>query len=594
MAAEPAVVVLARAALPTARRLALIIGGELHAPPSIAEADTPVDDVAAHLRQLFTAGRPIVGVCAAGILVRALAPVLDDKRTEPPVLAVAADGASVVPLLGGHRGANALAARLATALGGHAAVTTLSEATAGLSLDAPPPGWSLTADSEVKPLLARLRDGEGLRVDDADCGADWLAGLGRAEGEVDVAVSIRRTRRAPATLIPRRLALGVGCERGLPAGDLARLVEDTLAAHDLDPQAIGAVVSLDLKAGEPAVRALADGLDVPARFFDAATLERETPRLATPSEAVFREVGCFGVAEGAALAAVGPAGRLLVAKVKGERATVAVAEAPAPLVPECIGRPGGRLQLLSLGPGERSQRTRAVDRALRQVDDLVGYTGYLDALEPEITAERHGFPLGGEVERCRFALELARTGREVGLVGSGDVGIYAMAALVHELAADAPDWQGIPIEGLPGVSAMHMAAARAGAPLGHDFCAVSLSDLLTPWAVIERRLEAAAAGDFVTALYNPVSEARRAGFARARAIFAATRPASTPCVVARQLGRADERVVVTTLAELGDAEVDMLTLVIIGGAASRAWRTAYGREQMFTPRGYTPRDQGDA
>jgi cobalt-precorrin 5A hydrolase/precorrin-3B C17-methyltransferase len=131
-----------------------------------------------------------------------------------------------------------------------------------------------------------------------------------------------------------------------------------------------------------------------------------------------------------------------------------------------------------------------------------------------------------------------------------------------------------------------MAAARAGAPLGHDFCAVSLSDLLTPWPVIEQRLEAAAAGDFVTALYNPVSQARREGFQRARAIFAAKRPASTPCIVARQLGRPDERVTVTTLAELGAAEIDMLTLVIVGSAKSRAWRTAYGREQVFTPRGY--------
>ncbi len=587
MTAEPAVVVLAEAGLATARRVVAALGaGEIHAPPGVAVADTPLDAVAPHLRALFREGRPIVGVCAAGILVRALAPVLDDKHAEPPVLAVSADGASVVPLLGGHRGANALAARLARALGGHAALTTASEVAAGVSLDAPPPGWTLAAGGDLKPLLARLRDGGTIRLDDADGEAAWLHDLRRDDGAVDVAVSVRRTRTAAATLIPRRLALGVGCERGLAADELIRLVDDGLATHDLDPAAVGVVVSLDLKAGEPAVRALADRLGVAARFFDAATLERETPRLATPSPAVFREVGCHGVAEGAALAAVGAAGELLVAKLKGARATVAVAAAPQPLDAERIGRPGGRLWLVSLGPGDRAQRTRAVDAALRRLDDLVGYTGYLDPLEPAIRAERHGFPLGGEVERCRFALELAREGREVGLVGSGDVGIYAMAALVHELAADEPSWQGVPIEALPGVSAMHMAAARAGAPLGHDFCAVSLSDLLTPWPVIERRLEAAAAGDFVTALYNPVSQARREGFARARAIFAAARPASTPCVVARQLGRDAERVTVTTLAELADAEIDMLTLVIVGSAKTRRWRNAYGGEQVFTPRGY--------
>ncbi len=588
MPPEAAVVVLSHAGLATGERIRTALpGARLHARPEVAaDADEPIDEVVTHLQELFAAGRTVVGVCAAGILVRALAPLVADKRAEPPVLAVAADGSSVVPLLGGHGGANSLAARLARALDGHAAITTASEVVQGTALDAPPPGWSVAPTSETKPLLKRLRDGGRIVVDDRLCAAPWLDGVRAGDGRVDVEVTVGRSHDAPLALVPRLLALGVGCERGLPASELIELVEATLVEHDLDPAAVGVVVSLDLKSGEPAVHAVADRLDVPLRVFDAATLERETPRLANPSATVFREVGCHGVAEAAALAAGGAGGRLIVPKVKGPRATVALARAAAPLDPEAIGRPAGRLWLLSLGPGGRAGRTLEVDRALRGCSDLVGYRGYLDLVEPAVTAERHGFPLGGEVERCRHALALAAAGREVGLIGSGDVGVYAMAALVHELAAGAPAFQAVPIVALPGVSAMHTAAARAGAPLGHDFCAISLSDLMTPWAVIERRLEAAAAGDFVVALYNPVSQARRQGFARAKAILAAHRPASTPCVVARQLGRAEESIAVVPLAELDEAVVDMLTVVLVGSSQTRRWRSAFGRVHVFTPRGY--------
>lgn len=585
--AEPAVVVLGGAGIATARRIVDgLAGAELHAPLAVADdADTPLDEAGDHLRALFAAGRPIVGVCAAGILIRCLAPLLAAKHAEPPVVAVAADGGSVVPLLGGHRGANDLALRIARLVGGHAALTTASDTSGGVALDAPPAGWRIASDSQLKPAMARLRNGERLGVDDTLCPAPWLDPI-RGDGVVEVAVSVRADAAAPVVLHPPLLALGVGCERGTDPDELRELALMTLTEAGLAADAVALVASLDLKAGEPAVLALAERLGVPARFFPAATLEAETPRLATPSPVVFAEVGCHGVAEGAALASVGPTGRLVVAKRKSRRATCAVAQATARLHPDRIGRPAGRLVLISLGPGARAQRTRAADAALRRCTDLVGFTAYLDLVEPAVAATRHGFPLGGEVERCRFALELAAQGASVGLVGSGDVGVYAMAALVEEIAAATPAFHHLPIETLPGVSAMHLAAARIGAPLGHDFCAISLSDLLTSWTAIERRLQAAADGDFVVALYNPVSKARRTGFARALAILTASRPPTTPCVVARQLGRPDERLRVRPLGELGVDEVDMLTVVLIGSSQTRTWQDAYGRCRVFTPRGY--------
>ncbi len=587
MLPDAAVVVLDAAALPLARRTVTALeGATLHGRLAAPDIDERFDDVGAHLRELFAAGIPIVALCATGIIVRALAPLLADKRVEPPVVAVAADASSVVPLLGGHRGANRLAARLAATLGSHAAITTASDLGPGVALDDPPPGWTLAAASDLRPALAKLRDGRRIVVDDGGFDIAWLGTVRTTGAEADVTVTTRRKRSSNAALVPRVLAVGVGCERGLPAADLRTLVDVTLAEHDLATEAVALIASIDLKAGEPAVRAIAEHLRVPLRVFDATTLEWETPRLATPSEVVFREVGCHGVAEAAALAAVGGDGDLVVPKVKGARATVAVAQATAPLDPESVGRAAGSLALLSLGPGERMGRTRAVDAALRRCTDLVGYGPYLDLVEPAVRGRRHAFPLGAEAERCRAALALAVAGADVGLVGSGDVGVYAMAALVHELAAGDPAFQTVPIEVLPGVSAMHVAAARTGALLGHDFCAVSLSDLLTPWPVIAARLDAAARGDFVTALYNPVSRARREGFGKALTILRAHRPADTPCVVGRNVGRSDETTTILRLDELATANVDMLTIVLVGSSLSRIWTDAYGRRFAFTPRGY--------
>ena len=183
------------------------------------------------------------------------------------------------------------------------------------------------------------------------------------------------------------------------------------------------------------------------------------------------------------------------------------------------------------------------------------------------------------------ALALAAGGHRVALVCSGDPGVYAMAALVFErLEMEAPahpGWRRSEIVVLPGVSAMQGAAALAGAPLGHDFCAISLSDLLTPWAVVEQRLEAAAAGDFVVALYNPASRRRRRGLARAVEILAARRPATTPVVVARSIGRDGQTITVTRLQDLDQSSIDMMTLLIVGSAETRV---VGGR--VYTPRGY--------
>ncbi|MEM6624505.1 MAG: precorrin-3B C(17)-methyltransferase [Pseudomonadota bacterium] len=566
-----------------------------------AGIDTAIDlsfeETTAHLRDLFAAGVPVIGLCAAGILIRAIAPLITDKHREPPVIAVAEDGSAVVPLLGGHRGANRMASHIAAALGVAPAVTTAGDLSLGVALDDPPPGWRLTNPQDAGTVSAALLAGESATLQNPP---DFLAPLSAhpnitTTGTGD-AVILAVASGETLTYQPTDLVLGVGCARHCPPGELAELVSNTLKKHELSPARVAAIASLDLKADEAAVQDLATALHLPARFFSAAELEAEAPRLATPSEVVFAEVGCHGVAEGAALATAGTDAQLIVPKQKSTNATVAVARAETPLS-TLPGRPRGQVSLIGLGPGRGDWRTPEASRLIARADELVGYGFYIDLIGPLARGKpRADFPLGGEEDRCRYALEQAGTGKHVALICSGDAGIYAMGALVYELLdrGDLSDTaRRVEVVTAPGITAMQAAAARIGAPLGHDFCAISLSDLLTPRKDIEKRILAAAQGDFVTAFYNPASQRRRALFVQAIDTFRQQRPDGTPVLIARSLGRPDETLTIRNIEEISVDEVDMMTVVIIGSSQSRRVGVG-GRDRLFTPRGYAAKHRETA
>ena len=556
-------------------------------------SDVAFDDAGAHLQALFRAGTPIVGVCAAGILIRALAPVLDDKGAEPPVVAVADDGSVAVPVLGAHAGANRIARAISAVSGGIAAVTSATDSRFGFALDEAPPGWRIANPEALKGVAADLLAGAsvGLRIEAGD-GA-WLRGADApfaARGARNVVVTERAVAGDDRTLVmhPPVLALGLGCERGAAPEEAVALATETLAARGLAGGALACVASIDLKEDEDAVHATAAAFGVPVRFFSAAQLEALTPRLANPSEAVFRAVSCHGVAEGAALAVCGPAGRLVVEKIRSKRVTFALARAENDIDVEAAGRARGRLAVVGLGPGDAACRTPEATRALAEADDVVGYGRYLDLAADAIVGKaRHESPIGAETERVRTALGIAARGRAVALVSSGDPGIYALATLVFEEIERArkPEWHRLAVTVVPGVSALQAAAARAGAPLGHDFCAISLSDLLTPWVEIERRLRAAAVGDFVVVLFNPASKVRKRPLLAARDILLGRRPPETPVVLARNLGRAGEDVRIVALDSLWPDTVDMTTTVIVGSAQTRTITQARAT-RIYTPRGY--------
>ncbi len=589
-----AIVALSAGGFDLARQIRRMLPGAcLHAlEPRLAgsQAEEFFSDTTAHLRRLFSEGTPIVAICAAGIVIRALAPLLADKNREPPVVAVAEDGSSAVPLLGGHKGANAIARIIAHELGGSAAITTAGDLRLGIALDDPPPGWRIANPETAKEIMAAILGGEPVEICLEAPDGGWLSEISSVAA---VRHKIRVTDRAvefrenELVLHPPVLAIGVGCERGASPDEAIALVKSALAQAQLSTNSVACITSLELKADEPAVHAVADALDVPARFFDAPSLETETPRLLNPSDLVFRETGCHGVAEASALAAAGPDASLIVPKIKSSRVTCAIARSNVPIDGKSIGKPRGSLAIIGIGPGDPSLLSPAARSVIAKATDLVGYGLYLDMLGDWARGERHAYALGEEEARCRFALDRAADGRQVALICSGDPGIYALASLALELVAEKSQvrWNRIALSVHPGISAMQMAAARIGAPLGHDFCAISLSDLLTPWPDIEKRLEAAAAGDFVIALYNPASRRRQNQIERARDIALAHRNPVTPVVLARNLGRPGEQVTVVKLADLRAADIDMLTVVLIGNSHTRTF-THGGKIWVYTPRGY--------
>ena len=245
----------------------------------------------------------------------------------------------------------------------------------------------------------------------------------------------------------------------------------------------------------------------------------------------------------------------------------------------------GRLAVVGLGPGDVRWLTPQADAALAAADALFGYGPYLDRAPVRDGQSRHPSDNRQEAPRARAALERAAAGTNVALVSGGDPGVFAMAAAVCEQIESGPAaWRGLDVEIVPGITAMLAVAARVGAPLGHDFCALSLSDNLKPWSVIERRLDAAAQAGFVIALYNPISRARPWQLTTALERLRRYLPATTPTVFGRAVGRADETVAVTTLQAADPAGADMATLVIVGSAETRLVPRPGQAPLVYTPR----------
>nr|WP_330359474.1 precorrin-3B C(17)-methyltransferase [Moorena bouillonii] len=598
-----------------------------------------------HIASLWPNHRALVFCLAAGAAVRLIAPLLTDKSSDPAVVVVDQGGGFVISLCSGHQGGADQLTRLIASQLDSTPILTGAAADLGLpgvDVLGIPFGWyrgegdwtrvsAVVARGEIVQVIqeagstlwqAHLRDGHpfyfGFPEDSATTESESISPKAR------IWISATHQQFASGSDLPnvqwypRVLWVGIGCERGTSKQLIEMAIRQTCEGYGLSENAIAGIATIDLKADEVGIVQLCQERHWPLRTFPAEVLRSVT--VPNPSDVVAAEVGTPSVAEAAALCgarelkvstlevstlkvstlkvstlkvstlSAKPTLRereqpLLVPKqiVKSANqvgaVTVAIAQSPV----EYTGRLG-KLLLVGIGPGNLEQITPAAKTAISSADAVIGYSLYINLIA---TLRRPGqiieaLPITQETQRAKRAIELAEWGLTVAVVSSGDCGIYGMAGLVlEELRSRGWDGKTPQVQVFPGITALQAAASRVGAPLMHDFCAISLSDLLTPWDVIEKRLEASAAADFVTALYNPRSRNRTEQIAIAQRIFLKHRKPDTPVAIVVSAYREDEKITLTTLDKMLEIPIDMLTMVLIGNQS-----TDVHQDWMITPRGY--------
>uniref|UniRef100_A0A0C1QWP0 Precorrin-3 methylase n=1 Tax=Tolypothrix bouteillei VB521301 TaxID=1479485 RepID=A0A0C1QWP0_9CYAN len=560
-----------------------------------------------HIANLWQTHRAFIFCLATGAVVRLIAPLLRHKSTDPAVITLDEAGRFVISLCGGHQGGgDKLAQLIALQLN---ATPVLSGASASLGLPAVdtlgvPFGWK-RGEGDWTGVSASVARGERVQVIQETGSTLWQTAFSTQpsafifQEDPSATAKIWITSKLPHTSpipqihwYPRVLWIGIGCERGTSEQLLETAIQQVFQQHQLAESAIAGIATIDIKSDEVGLVKLCQKRNLPLKTFSSDILSKIS--VPNPSQVVEKEVGTPSVAEAAALCAA-QSQTLLIAKqifkpsltpllphssppLQGA-VTIAIAQAEK----EYIGRTG-ELLLIGTGPGQINQMTPAAQAAVTSADAIIGYSLYVDLIHPILRPGQivEALPITKERQRAQRAIELANWGLQVAVISSGDCGIYGMAGLVLE-ELQTQDWDGKTpkIQIFPGITAMQAAASRVGTPLMHDFCAISLSDLLTPWEMIEKRLEAAAVADFVTALYNPRSQTRIQQLVTAREIFLKYRNSDTPVAVVRSAYREDEQITLTTLDKLLDVSIDMLTTVLIGNSNTR-----FHANWMVTPRGY--------
>ncbi len=520
---------------------------------------------------LWQSAQSLVFVMALGIVVRAIAPYLKDKKTDPAVVVLDEKGQFVISLLSGHLGgANALAQEIAAHLGAQAVITTASDVLGKVALDVWAAENNLYVEDyeKLKRLSARIVNGERIKVH-----TECLFHPGRMPDEFvlagpeetpDLIITSNVTDGDILTLRPKNLFMGIGCNRGTSKEEIKEMAAQVLEDEKLSTNSLHCAASIDLKKDETGLIDFADDEGLQLEFFTRDELNSAVSDYGiNPSEAVMAATGAAAVAEPAAILAAKKRFQSSTKKEKGERN---------------ISDRKGRIYVVGIGPGGSDHITPAAQKAIRDADVIVGYKTYLDLIQSLIKdKEIMSSGMRQEVDRCSRAVDIAAEGKAVAVICSGDPGIYAMAGLVFEVLSgqeSAVSGQEIYVEVIPGIPALSACAM-------HDFASISLSDLLTPWEVIIKRLEAAASADFVIVIYNPKSKGRPDNIDKARDIIMKYRPETTPVGIVKAATRSNETIVITDLKNMLDQEIDMQSTVIIGNSQTFLWN-----KRMVTPRGY--------
>lgn len=572
----------------------------------------PVADLKTQIAKVWAECDGIVFCLAAGAVVRLIAPLLKDKATDPAIVVMDEAGKFVISLCGGHLGGGDRYTReISAQLGAEPIITSAAEriGLAGIDILGKPFGWQRgTGDwTGVSAAIARQETVQVIQ----ECGSllwqshlpsdhpfqfgfpDFPSPTPEVAPQGRVWISHIQRHFAEESDFPkvqwhpRVLWVGIGCERGTSKEVIAQAIAQACRTNHLAAQAIAGIATIDIKADELGILELVKAKNWCLQSFPAAALAQIS--VPNPSAYVESVVGTPSVAEAAALLAASTthtSNSLIVPKQvyrqEGEEGAVTVAIAKSSQ--EYTGRTGNLL-LVGIGPGALDQITPAAKRAIASADVVIGYSLYIDLIQPLIHPGQmlEASPITQERQRALRAVTLAQWGLTVAMISSGDCGIYGMAGLVMEELA-AQNWNGIApdVEVFPGITALQAVASRLGTPLMHDFCAISLSDLFTPMAVIHKRLIAAAEADFVTALYNPRSATRTEPMAIAHQTFLTHRHPHTPVALVKSAYRDQEAIILTTLAELDITQIDMFTTVLIGNASTYVYQG-----KLITPRAYS-------
>lgn len=584
------------------------IGATLHVPShqtSLNNAQVYQGSLKDYLTSIWSQNKVFIFGLAIGAVVRLISHLLQDKSSDPAVLVIDPTGNFVISLCSGHQGrADHLTQLIAHQLDTTPIITgaTNSLNLPGIDVLGLPFGWRKGEGNwtAVSSLISR---GETVQVIQEVGSTLWKGSLPsdhsfsfgfsefneviKPRGQIWISATKRQFLSdfnfPKVQWHPRILWAGIGCVRGTSRSLIEKAINEVFQQYNLATDSIAGIATIDLKSDEIGLVEYCHKKQLPLKTFPADILL--TIVVPNPSTAVQQEVGTPSVAEASAIAAANSSlNSLLVSKqiIKSENegaVTIAIAKSHL----EYTGKTG-KLYLIGTGPGSLVQITPAAKTAITQADVIIGYSLYLDLIK---SLQRPGqvieaSPITQEKQRATRAIELAKWGLTVAVVSSGDCGIYGMAGLVLEELRK-QDWDGNTpkLEVFPGITALQASASRVGAPLMHDFCAISLSDLLTPWKVIKKRLEAAAKEDFVTAIYNPKSQTRTQQIIYTQEVFLKYRSPQTPVALVCSAYRPDEKITLTSLEKMLDFTIDMLTTIIIGNSSTYNYKN-----WMITPRGY--------
>ena len=537
---------------------------------------------------------------SVGATTRLISSLISNKETDPGVIVTDKKGFKIIPLLNLHNNnTKNIAFKIQNFIGGEIIETNNSSLENLLNLDSFGNNWGWRRSGLIEnwsKLVINQSKKEAIYFQQFSGNELWKGckssrNLNQLDHCDDISdqestffVGVKKYYKN--AWHPPTLWIGLGCERDTNKNFIEDSLNKLLDENDISVLSIAGIATVDLKKDEKAILDIAQENQWPIKFVTAKQLLKVN--VPNPSQAVFDEIGSYSVAEASCLNAAGEDSKLLVEKhifinksFSGDKAgavTISIAESKNQFAPS-----RGQIHVIGSGPGDLSLLTIDAKIALSECPVWIGYKMYLDLLDPLIREDqiRIDSEIKEEKKRCEKAISLAQEGIKVALISSGDSSIYGMAGLILELIQKLDKTVRPSFNIHPGISCIQMAASLAGSPLMNDFCAISLSDKLTPWDTIEKRIKGALLGDFVVAIFNPQSKERNWQLKKTIKIFLEKRKKNTPVIIARQVGRKDQKIIFRTLENFPSDQIDMLTVIIVGNS-----KTKLVDNKFISPRGY--------